>query len=172
MITRRAAVLLTVTVIGSGVAGCGSSNDPGIGTGQTASTIADPGRQLEAAVEDAIRRNHTELVDSLWTNRVPTHPVATAGPALRQLRLASDDRRRSRVRVRSVSQHLRILRVRLDPSYRTATALVRDDQRVQLVRYGGRPIGKERVAHERVRLVLRRVPGDRFVVWRVERARR
>jgi hypothetical protein len=62
---------------------------------------------------------------------------------------------------------VRILRIRLDPSYETATALIKADQRVQPVKHG-RPIEKPVALHQRIRLTLHRAPGDRFVVWDVE----
>jgi hypothetical protein len=167
MITHRAAVLLTAAAVAAVAAGCGGASDPASTASSTTRTAADPQRQLEAAVRDAIRRDHAESVRSLETNEVPAHPVATAGPALAQLRQSVADRRRSGVRVHSLTQRLRILSVRLDPSYETATALIRDDQRVQPIR-AGRPLGKPVELHERARLLLHRVRGDRFVVWKVE----
>lgn len=171
MTVRRAAALLTITVVAIGAAGCGGASGPASTVSSTAST-ADPQQQLEAAVRDAIRRDHAESVRSLETNEVPARPVATGGPALAQLRQSVADRRRSGVRVRSLSQNLRILSVRLDPSYETATALIRDDQRVQPIKRNGRPLGKPVELHERARLLLHRVRGDRFVVWQVEVLRR
>jgi hypothetical protein len=169
MIARRAAVLLTVTVVAIGATGCGGESGPASTASSTMSS--DPQQQLEAAVRDAIRRDHAESVRSLWTNRVPAHPVATAGPAVKEWRQSVADRRRAGVRVRSLSQHLRILSVRLDPSYETATAVIRADQRVQLINREGRRLGKPRTGHERVRLLLHRTGGDQFVVWRVEALR-
>jgi len=170
MIARRAAAaLLTVTVVAAGAAGCGGESGPASTASSTASS--DPQQQLEAAVRDAVRRDHAESVRSLWTNRVPGHPVATAGPAVDQWRQSVADRRRAGVRVRSLSQRLRILRVRLDPSYETATAVILAGQRVQLINREGRRLGKPRIGHERVRLFLHRAEEDRFVVWRVEALR-
>lgn len=168
MNARRAAALLTIAAVAAGAAGCGSESDPASTTSSTARTTADPQQQLEAAVRDAIQRDHEESVRSLWTNRVPAEPAATAGPALKQWRRSVADRRRAGVRVRSLSQRVRVLDVRLDPSYETATALIQADQRVQPVRSDGRRIGKPVAVHQRVRLVLHRAPGDRFVVWDVE----
>ena len=173
MIAHRAPALLAVVALALFASGCGSSSDPAsTASGQTSTTSADPEQQLEAAVRDAIQRDHEESVRSLWTNRVPARPVATAGPALKQWRQSVADRRRAGVRVRSLSQRVRILSVRLDPSYEEARALIRADQRVQLVGDDGRNIGKPRVGRERVRLLLRRVGEGRFVVWRVEVLRR
>lgn len=171
MIRYRVAATLAVAVLAALASGCGSSTDPAStadGTPRRSTTAADPQVQLEAAVRDAIRRQHEESVRSLWTNRVPAHPAATAGPALKQWRQSVADRRRAGVRVRSLSQRLNILRVRLDPSYETATALIRIDQRVQLVKGDDRPSGRPIVLHERARLGLDRVRGDRFVVSQVE----
>lgn len=168
MNARRAAALLTIATVAAGAAGCGSESGPASTTNDTARTTTDPQQQLETAVREAIRRDHEESVRSLWTNRVPAEPAASAGPALKQWRRSVADRRRAGVRVRSLYQRVRILDVKLDPSYETATALIRADQRVQPVRRDGRRIGKQVAVHQRVRIVLHRAPGDRWVVWDVE----
>ena len=155
------------------VTSCGDSSDSESTAaatspaGSTMTTPSDPRAQLEQAVRDAIERDHHDAVRSLWTNRVPAKPAATAGPAVKQWRRSVADRRRAGVRVRSLSQRVRVLRVRLDPTYETATALVRADQRVQPVK-NGRPLGKPVAVRQRVRLTLHRVRGDRFVVWDVK----
>jgi hypothetical protein len=175
MIRNRAAALLAAALVAILASGCASSSDRVATAGdteRTSTTTADPRAQLLTAVREAIRRDHAESVRSLWTNRVPAHPIATAGPALRAWRQSVTDRRRAGIRVRTLSQRLRILSIRLDPSYETATALIQNDQRVQLVRADGRPSGGPRIGQERVRLVLHRRPGDQFVIWRVEVIRR
>lgn len=165
--TRPRTAAMIVAVLGALAAGCGSSSDPEpAASGRTSTTTVDPRQQLEAAVRDAIRRDYDESLRSLWTNRIPAHPVASAGPAFKEWRKAVADRRRAGIRVRSLSDELHIVSVRLDPSYQTATARIRADQRAQLIR-NGRPSGKPSVAHERVRMILHR-RGSRFVVWRVE----
>lgn len=169
---RNVAPLVVLALFAPLASGCGGSGGSASGTSSRKSSVADPHQQLQDAVREAIREDHAESVRSLWTNRVPAHPVATAGPALAQLRQSVADRRRAGVRVRSLSQRLRILSTRVDPSYETATAFVRDDQRVQLTKSDGRSVGKPLAGHEHVRIVLHRGRGDRFVVWRVEVLRR
>jgi hypothetical protein len=123
---------------------------------------------LEQAAREAIRRDYRDGVRSLWTNRVPARPVATGGPALAQLRQSVAARRKRGIRVRMISDQLRIESVRLDPSYERAKALVVADQRVLPSNRNGRPLGRSVVLNERARLDLRRVGrSDRFVVWKV-----
>lgn len=167
----RTVTLLVVLAALAGVAsGCGNST----GSARTSTslheqtTTSDPQQRLETAVRLAIRLDHEESVRSLETNRVPAHPAATAGPALKQLEQSVADRRASGIHVRSLSQHLRIVSLRLDPSYASATAIVYDDQRVQPMKTNNKPLGRAVVLHERARLLLRRVSGDRFVVWHAE----
>lgn len=171
MNSRRTLVPLVVLAAIAGVAsGCGNStrSTQTSHSGAQQTTAADPQQRLEAAVRQAIRLDHEESVRSLETNRVPAHPVATAGPALKQLQQSVADRRASGIHVRSLAQHLRIISVRIDPSYASATAVVSDDQRVQPMKADNRPVGRAVVLHERARLLLRRVGGDRFVVWHAE----
>jgi hypothetical protein len=108
-------------------------------------------------------------VTALWTNQVPRHPVATAGPALSNLRTSVAQRKRHRIRVRLVSERFRILSLRIDPSYVSATATVLAVQRTQPTHTNGEPLGKPIRLTERARLVLHRVgAARRFVVWEVE----
>jgi hypothetical protein len=170
----RTAPLVLLVVLASIAAGCGSSEGPARSSPaarQTATTL-DPQQRLEAAARTAIRLDHEELVQSLETSRVPAHPAATAGPALKQWKQSVADRRASGIHVRSLSQHLRIVSLRLDPSFESATAIIHDDQRVQPMKANDKPVGRSVVLHERARLTLRRMHGDRFVVWRVEALQR
>jgi hypothetical protein len=94
--------------------------------------------------------------------------MATAGPALANLRNSATERRRRHIRVRVLSERFRILRIALDPSYTSATAKVLDVQRVQPSDANGKPRGKPVRLVERAHLVLRRLRDEpRFVVWQV-----
>lgn len=111
-------------------------------------------------------------VRALWTNEVPSHPTATAGPALTILRKSAADRRRRHIRVRLVSERFRVLSVELDPSFTSATATIIDVQRTQPSDASGKPLGKSVRLNERAHLVLHRLgTAPRFVVWKVTLAR-
>jgi hypothetical protein len=103
----------------------------------------------------------------LWTNSVPAHPRATAGPALAVLRRSVAARARRGIRVRLLSEQFRVISIHLDPSYERATAVLYDRQRVRPYGRDGRPLGRPVTLKERVRLELRRVGSStRFAVWK------
>jgi hypothetical protein len=166
-----ATIALALTLVAGG---CGS-DAPHTTTSHPQSTTTDAASRqatpavLEQAVRRAIIEEHKLSVEVLWTNRVPANPPASGGPALANLRRSVAQRRKAGVRVRVLSEHFRILGVRLDPSYATATATVLDNERVQPTYPNGRPRGKPSASHEHVHLELHRV-GDteRFLVWKVE----
>jgi hypothetical protein len=123
---------------------------------------------LIAAGRAAIHEDHRMSVRVLWTNSVPAHPRATAGPALAVLRRSVAARARLGIRVRLLSERFRVISIRLDPSYARATAVVYDQQRVRPYGRDGRPLGRAVVLKEWARLELRRLgSGMRFVVWKV-----
>jgi hypothetical protein len=153
------------------LAGCGGGGDskPSASPSQTrVRTAASATAQLEQAVRLALRENGRLSIFVLAHNRIPAWATrSTRGPALAALRSSAATRRRHRVRVRSLSDRLEILHLRIDPSYATATATVRDRQRVLPYRHG-RPDRPPKTLDERVRVELHRLRGDvRFVVWRV-----
>jgi hypothetical protein len=146
----------------------GSASTGTASTGTITSRSPTPTARLEAAAINAIKQSHRLSVEVLWTNRVPANPSTNGGPDLAALRRSAAQRRAAGVRVRVLSEHLRITGVQLDPSYTTATATVIDDERVQPSYPNGRPRGKPTNLHEHVRLDLRRVAGsERFIVWKV-----
>jgi hypothetical protein len=152
------------------LASCGGSDAPHSGSSSKTDTTTqpDPRTRLEQAAREAIQRDYMDGVRSLWTNHVAARPVATDGPALAQVRRSVANRRKRGIRVRMLSDRLRIESVRLDPSYERATALVVAHQRVLPSDRNGRPLGRLVVLNERARLDLRRVGrSDRFVVWKV-----
>lgn len=139
-------------------------------TSTSASTTAEqPTPQLlNRAVRSALRSNDQLSGLVLWTNRVPQSASdSTRGPALVSLRTAASQRRAKHLRVRTVSSNLQILSIKLDPSYASATAVIRSRQVVRPYR-GGTPLGRAVNLDERARVELRRVGSDAtFVVWRV-----
>jgi len=164
-------IALALTLAASG---CGSTSGSHTVTSDAKPTTTAASRQpatpavLEGAVRRAIEEAHRLSVEALWTNRVPANPPASGGPALASLRQSVAQRRQAGVRVRTLSEHLRILSVNLDPSYTTATATVTDDERVQTTNTDGRPRGKTVTLDEHVHLDLRRVDDtERFKVWKV-----
>jgi hypothetical protein len=169
----RRAVLLGC-IAAAVLAGCDGGDDST--TSRSSTTAETPAKStpvvLERAVRSAIEEDHRMSVRVLWTNRVPRRPTATAGPALAVLRRSAAQRRREHIRVRVVSERFRILSLRLDPSYTSATATVLDVQRTQPSHADGKPLGKPVRLSERARLVLHRVGSQpRFVVWKVTLAR-
>jgi hypothetical protein len=131
-------------------------------------TSPDATAQLEQAVQRAVAEDHRLSVEALWTNRVPANPPASGGPELAILRRSVAERRKAGVRVRTLSERFRIVGVRLDPSYTTATATVIDTERVQPTDLNGRPRGRPSATAEHVHLELRRLgASQRFLVWKV-----
>lgn len=168
---RCRAMLIVISVtVAILVGACGSSrSQSGTTTKSDAPTTNTHNfsAALEKAVREAIAKNHTLLTSTLWTNRVPAHPPATAGPALAYLRKAVAERQKQGVRVRVLSDRFRVLSVQLEPTYTTATATVLDAARVQPTHLNGRPLGRPSSISERVRLELRRVgTTTSFVVWK------
>jgi hypothetical protein len=161
--------LVALAALAGVASGCGNSTGstrPSSGVPQT--TAADPQQRLEAAVRTAIHVDHREAVRALWANQVPARPAATGGPALVQWRRSTAVARKQGIRVRLLSERFRIVSITLDASYSSAAAVVHDDQRAQLDRADGKPLGRSVVIHERVRLELHRAGNaERFVVWRV-----
>jgi hypothetical protein len=159
------------------IAGCGGGDDATPAASPHSTPTADATAEnspadLERAVRKAIEEDHRMSVSVLWTNEVPRHPTATAGPALALLRNSAAQRRRQHIRVRVLWERFRILSVDLDPSYTSATATVLDLQRTQPSDANGKPLGKSVRVNERAQVVLHRVGTDpRFVVWKVTLAR-
>jgi hypothetical protein len=168
-------VALGLLLLDLALGGCSRGGDKPGARGDR-STVSRPNTTqtavLDRAVRDAIRKDHRLSIVALRTNRVPRHPDATAGPALKRLRQSVAQRRRRGIRVQMVSERFRILDVRLDPSFTKATAVVLDVQRVRPYTSKGRRLGRAVKLNERVRLELRRVGDEpRFTVWKVELAR-
>ncbi len=168
--------MLRLSVVGAAVALAGSAcsgssshktNSPTT-TAHTQSNTSNTEATLTAAARAAIQEDHRTSVRVLWTNSVPAHPRATAGPALAVLRRSVAARARRGIRVRLLSERFRVISIHLDPSYERATAVVYDPQRVRPYGRNGRPLGHAVALNERARLELRRLgSGMRFVVWKV-----
>jgi hypothetical protein len=127
----------------------------------------DAGAGLLAAARRAVVEHHRLSVRLLWTNDVPTRPRWVAGVALQALRSAARDRRNRGVRVRLLHEDFRILSLKLDPSYTSATAVVLDRQTGALYENGKRMPRQVRL-NEHAQIELRRVGMTmRFVVWKV-----
>lgn len=169
---RSTAIGIATLTVALALTGCGGASkahtDARRQTTTTISTSSDAAEALESAVRKAIEENNSLSVRSLWSNRLPAHPTATAGPALSVLRQSIAQRRRSGVRVKTLSGHLSVLSIELAPSYMTATATILDVEKVLPSYRNGRPRGKPVSAREHARLELHRVGhSDRFIVWKV-----
>jgi hypothetical protein len=151
------------------ISACGSNKSPSVTTksdSPTTSTQSSPAA-LEKAAREAISKDHALLINTLWTNRIPANPPATAGPALALLRRSVGERQKQGVRVRMLSDHFRVLSLQLEPTYTTATATVLDTPRVQPTHLNGQPLGSASSTSQRVRVELRRVGNTTsFVVWK------
>jgi hypothetical protein len=156
------------------IAGCGgeskqsrSPTTPAAGT-PTPSPNADSPDTLRRAVRAAVHANARLSSYVLWNNVVPSWATeSTSGPALRGLRSSAASRRTRGVRLRSLSQRVTILSIKLDPSYLAATVRVREDGRVAPYRREQR-VGRSIRLDEHARIELRRVDKtNRFVVWKV-----
>jgi len=168
----KASALVLIALIAGLATGCGGSKHPSStsrATATTASTSADAEVVLRGAVRDALNANHRVAVQVLWRNVVPSGAMqSTRGPALTSLRTAAANRRRRGIRVRMLSDSYRIVSVRLDPSFATATATARGLQRVQPYGRDGHPSGHAVSLDEKARIELHRLANtNRFVVWRV-----
>lgn len=170
-------VLLLIAAAGAAlclcVAGCNSESEPVASSEQPpATTTSDPETALRRAVKRALRDNFRVAGYVLAYNAVPRRASdSTRGPALAQMRRSAASARRNGVRFRSIGSALKIMDVDLEPSYRSATALV--DQTARVVPYRGkRRLGRAIRSHERARVDLRR-RGDQpaFVVWKVRVAK-
>ena len=171
---RRAPLTAAAIVAMLAVAGCGTStHTTGRQTTQSAQrSSTTPGQQtapaaLERAIREAVTQDHALSVETLWTNEVPAHPPATAGPALAVMRESVLQRRKEGIRVRTLSERFTVLGVTLDPSYSSATVVIRDVQRVAPYKNGKR-LGRAINLDEQAQLLLRRQgQAARFVVWKV-----
>jgi len=167
----------TFALIASSVAlaGCSSGSNHASSTtspsttGSTATTGQPDAQALARSARAALDANHKLSVFVLWHNRIPAWASAsTRGPALASLQSAAATRRSRGVRARLLSDHRRVVSLKLDPSYTSATAVVVDRQRVQPSGRNGQPLGRTVVLNERATYELRRIgESDRFVVWRV-----
>lgn len=178
--TGRRLTIAAVVVAGLSLAACGSTQHPkatpqhpkatrAATSTTTARTTASGTTVLRRAVVAAVEADHKTSVTALWTNTVPAKPVATAGPALTNLRKAVAGRRKRRIRIRMLKDRFRVISATLDPSYAAATAVVIDVERVQPSHVSGKPLGKSVSQTEHVNLDLHRVgDSNQFVVWRAE----
>jgi hypothetical protein len=167
---HRTAALLAVAVLALAGGGCGSSH-----TAATTSTVVhsvDPTTRLEHAVRVALAANHRLSGYVLWHNVVPSWATqSTRASALAALRASARDRRSQGIRIRPLADHIKVLDLRISPSYSSATATVRDSGLVVPYR-DGRRLGRTIRLDERARVELRRIgEAPRFVVWRVSAVR-
>jgi hypothetical protein len=154
------------------LAACGGSSNKTPTNTATRTTVSTATRSatkiLTSAVVAAVDADHATSNAALLSNTVPAKPSATAGPALETLRRSAAGRRARGIRVRMLHDQLRVVSVQLDPSYTTATAMIRDLETVQPTHTNGKAFGHPVTQTERARVELHRVVGtDRFVVWKV-----
>jgi hypothetical protein len=167
---RAGTFVLVLSIVA--LAGCSSGSNHGSSTatsGSTSTSTTEPTPQsLRRAVRSALRSNDKLLGAVLWTNRIPPEATrSTRGPALVALRSAAAQRRSKRLQIRTVSSNLQVLSIKLDPSYATATAVIRSRQVVRPYR-AGNALGRTVKLDERARVELHRLGSEpTFVVWRV-----
>lgn len=168
MMSRLGPVLLVLLL--AIATGCDGGNDEVATQPPPTTTTSGTGRAaLERGVRQALRDNDRLSGQVLWSNRVPDWATrSTRGPALAALRTSAADRRQRGIRVRTLESRLEIASIDLDPSYTSATAVVRSLQRVRPYE-GGKPSGRAVKLDERAEVELRRLgASDRFVVWRLK----
>jgi hypothetical protein len=168
VVTKAIAILAVLALAASG---CGSSVPSASSPQSTTSprpTAASTTGDLQSGVRDALEENFRLSDYVLWHNAMPAWAKnSTQGAALAEMRASANAWRKKGTRLRSLKRRLTILAVKLDPSYRSATAHVRATGRIQPYR-AGEPHGASYGVDETARMSLRRVPGtDRFVVVRV-----
>jgi hypothetical protein len=164
--------LFAVITLSLFLTACGSGSHHANSSPSTSSTTtnAQPtAQELARSAHVALDANHKLSVFVLWHNQVPAWATrSTGGPALASLRSAAATRRSRGIRARLISDRRRVVSLKLDPSYTSATAIVVDRQRVQPSGRNGQPLGRAVVLNESATYELRRIDGsDRFVVWRV-----
>jgi hypothetical protein len=165
---RRLGPVLIALLVAIG-AGCDGGNGEVETQPPTTTTTSQTGRAaLERSVRQALRENNRLSGYVLWSNRIPGWATrSTRGPALAALRRSAADRRKRGIRVRTLTSRLEITSIDLDPSYTSATAVVRSVQRVRPYE-GGKPSGRAVKLDERARVELRRLgSSERFVVWKL-----
>ena len=166
---------LTAALAALLLAGCGNANSKTTSNAKTNATsqpVASgkpTAADLRHGVLIALRANHTLAVRVLWTNKVPANAKrSTRGPALAGIRASANDRQRKHLRVRMLHDDYRIISIRLDPSYTSATAVVQWNQDVAPSHLDGTRIGRAIQLHERARILLHRIGSSRsFAVWKV-----
>ena len=168
------ALAVNATLALSLLAGCGNaatsvSSRAAIATQPAASsalTLVDLRRDVAAALQ----ANHKLAVRVLWTDHVPaTARQSTRGPALAALQASAKDRQQKHLRVRMLHDSYRIISIRLDPSYATATAVVQWNQDVAPSHLDGVRLGRPISLHEPARVLLHRIGSSRrFVIWKVD----
>ncbi|MGH3051926.1 MAG: hypothetical protein ACRDM8_03080 [Gaiellaceae bacterium] len=168
--TPRFAPVLVVFLLATATGCDGGSEEATTQPPQTTTTSASGRPSLERAVRSALIENRRLSRYVLSNNRIPVWAErSTRGPALSGLRIAAADRRRRGVRVRLLADRFRILSIRLDPSFTTATAVAQALQRVRPYGRDGKPLGRSVELNEKARIELRRLGrADRFVIWRVQ----
>ncbi|MGH3051864.1 MAG: hypothetical protein ACRDM8_02770 [Gaiellaceae bacterium] len=166
---RRLAPILIVLLVAIATGCDGGGNETVTTQPPTTTTTRETGpAALKRAVRQALRDNDRLSGYVLWSNRIPDWARrSTRGPALAVLRTSAADRRKRGIRVRTLRSRLEITTIDLDPSFTSATAVVRSVQRV-LPYEGGKPSGRAVELDERAKVELRRLgASDRFVVWRL-----
>jgi hypothetical protein len=168
-VIRPLLILVTVAALN---AGCGGASGNGAATTTSAdakTTAAKPtAATLKAAARTAINANLQLSLYVLWNNRLPAWATqSTRGPALKALRSAAATRRRQGIQIKNLSGQHTIVSIALSPSYKTATAVIRDRRRVAPYKSGHR-LGKAISGTEHSRIQLHRLANTQhFVVWRV-----
>jgi hypothetical protein len=167
----KAAAATIVACVLVVAAGCGSSNAqrPTVATTTTTTqSRALTVTALRTGVRAAVLAHHRLSARVLWTNTVPAQPAMIGGPALKNLRSAAATRRKRRIRVKLLAETFRIVAIRVDPSYTTASATVSDRQKLRPYKYAGRPLGKAISDTEHANITLHRIGRSyRFLVWTV-----
>jgi len=170
---RRLAPVLLVFLLAI-AAGCnGGGNEKAATQPPPTTTTSETGKAaLSRAVRLALRENDRLSGYVLWSNRVPAWATrSTRGPVLAALRTSAADRRKRGIRVRTLASRLEIVSIDFDPSYTSATAVVRSLQRVRPYR-SGKSMGRAVRLNERAEVELRRLgTSERFVVWRLKAVR-
>jgi hypothetical protein len=170
--TAAIRLLLVLVTVGAMSAGCGGASGK-LATAPTSTNAKSTSARmsvatLKAAVRTAINANLELSLYVLWHNRIPAWAAqSTRGPALKALRIAAATRRKQGIQIKNLSGHHTVVSITLAPSYATATAVVRDQQRVAPYKSGNR-LGKAISGSDHARIQLHRLANTQhFVVWRV-----
>jgi hypothetical protein len=162
---RGAAVI--VVCLALALSSCGGNG--GAAPSTSASTnAANSETTLRLAVRHALQKNYELSLFVLGHNRIPKWAQeSTRGPALVGLRSSAAVRAKQGIEIHILNHKFKIVSLRLDPSYVSASATVQTMQHVRPYK-GNKPLGQAISLNESAQIELHRLGrSNRFLIWKV-----